>query len=143
MSCQEWETLLSGHLDRELTQQQEQQVRLHLENCELCRMTLDDMRKLQSATGGLGAAAPSDHDWKMTEKRMLSRLSRNIGWVVLCSWLIVICAYALFEFATSAEPLTEKVLVFGVIAGFSLLFLSVLSDRLQESQRDRYRDVQR
>ena len=40
------EALLSGYLDSELTQGDEQRVRLHLEGCAACKSEIEELRKL-------------------------------------------------------------------------------------------------
>ena len=44
------ETSISGYLDGELTQRDDQRVRLHLEDCAECRAIADGMRKMKEAT---------------------------------------------------------------------------------------------
>ena len=49
MKCQEIEVYLSGYLDQELTQQQEQKVRLHLETCSHCPEVLNRLEEAKEA----------------------------------------------------------------------------------------------
>ena len=44
------EALLTGYLDRVLTQSDEQRVRVHLEDCATCRAAVDDMKRLREVT---------------------------------------------------------------------------------------------
>ena len=44
------EALISGYLDRELTQGEAQRVRLHLEDCAECRSLADEITRLREAT---------------------------------------------------------------------------------------------
>ena len=59
------EELLSGYLDGELTQQENQRIQLHLQECEHCTGLLKDLRELQTRMGAssLGTTAP---DWRET-----------------------------------------------------------------------------
>jgi len=58
-------------------------------------------------------------------------------------WLVGLSAFGLWQFITSPENLLEKLLVVGGVAGFVLLFVSILLDRLKDSKTDRYRRVQK
>ena len=54
------EALLSGYLDRALTQGDEQRVRVHVEDCGTCRTALDEMARLRDATLQTEFKLPAD-----------------------------------------------------------------------------------
>ena len=57
------ETLISGHLDGELTQSAEQKVRLHLEDCGFCSRLYDELEAMRLCDGeGLSQAEAGDRD---------------------------------------------------------------------------------
>ncbi len=144
MRCEEIETLLSGYLDGELTQQERQKVALHLESCPRCREQSEELKTLKDATAQLDYETPSPKEWRAMERTIMERISRSVGWVVLIVWSAVTVGYGLYNFATSpTEPLFEKILVFGLITGTVLLFVSVLLERIRASRSDRYKGVQR
>ena len=47
------EALISGYLDGELTQGDRQRVEVHLDECEQCRRTYDDMARLRTTIADL------------------------------------------------------------------------------------------
>jgi hypothetical protein len=144
MKCEEVEVFLSGHLDGELTQQQEQWVAVHLDSCTRCPAILEDLRAAQKAARNLEIDQPRRKEWNIMESQILERTSRGVGWLILIVWAIVTAVFCIYQYATSpAEPLFEKVLTFGFFLGFALLFFSVLCQRLRESKTDRYRGVQK
>lgn len=137
------EALISGYLDRELTQGEAQRVRLHLEDCAECRSLADEITRLREATMATEFQVPDDTQWDETPRGGLSGFFRNIGWLVLVVWLAVMGGYALWQMATNTEDLFASLLVFGMWTGFGLLFLSVLIDRLKTRKTDRYRRVEK
>ena len=142
MKCQEIEIYLSGYIDRELTQQQDQSVEIHLKDCPSCRSVLDDLKTAQEATLELKLKQPTQKEWKAMEKMILEKGTRSLGWSILIVWSVVIGGYGTFQYAASpTEPLFEKLLIFGLFLGFGLVFLSVLFERIRERQTDRYRGV--
>lgn len=144
MNCHEIEVSLSGYLDKELTQQEAQRIELHLQSCPQCRRVLEELAEAQQAAQALDLAQPSHEEWRHMESHILEKTTRSVGWVILIVWAIVTAAYGGFQYAMSPnEPMTQKILVFGLFLGIALLFLSVLSERIRESRTDRYKGVQK
>ena len=135
------ETLLSGYLDRELTQAESQRVRLHLEDCPSCRALHADLGRLRQASRATPFRPPADDQWDERPRTAASFLARRAGWLLIVAWLAAVAAYALWQLATAPENPWVKLAVFSVIAGPVLLFLSVLFDRLRTLRTDRYRRV--
>lgn len=135
--------LLSGYLDQALTQGDEQRVRLHLEDCPVCRAELAELTRLREVTMSTEFPVPPDDQWDETPRGAASRWSRRTGWLFVLVWAVGISAFVLYEIATGPDGLFEKVLVFGGIFGFALLFLSILLDRLRTLPGDRYREVKK
>jgi predicted anti-sigma-YlaC factor YlaD len=142
MKCEEIEVYLSGYLDGELTQMDQQPVENHLRSCPDCRSLLEKLRQAKMATQGMEIEQLSEKDWKIMEARVLERIGQRLGWSILIVWLVVTAVYTLYQYGMSPnEPLFEKILVFSLFLGFGLLFLSVLSQRLRERRTDRYKGV--
>ena len=142
-SCQSdfEEAFLSGYIDRALTQQNRQKVRLHLEDCSSCRSWVGQMETIRSASLDTPFPTPTDQQWSEIPSSRTSSLIRNMGWVVFCSWFLAVLVFGLWEFTRSDADLWEKALVFAGFSGCSLLFISVLADRLHHLKTDRYRSV--
>lgn len=136
------EELLSGYLDRELTQQENQRVQLHLQECEHCAGLLKDLRELQArmATSSLGAAAP---EWRETTNDSLTENSRLLGFTLLCLSGVLFVGYGVYQFFTGySTGWFGKLIVGGLYAGLVVLLLSVLRQRLLERKKDRYNKVE-
>jgi hypothetical protein len=137
------EALLSGYLDGELTQAEEQRVRIHLEDHPEARELLEEMRSMRDATRGTRFEHPEDLQWDESPRGPLSRWFRSFGWLFVVIWLVGVGAFGLWQFITSPENLLEKLLAVGAVGGFALLFLSILLDRLRDLKTDRYRRVRK
>ena len=57
------ETLISGHLDGELTQAAQQKVRLHLQDCGHCRALLSELQAMRETTISTVFSTPDDDQW--------------------------------------------------------------------------------
>jgi len=137
------EALLSGFLDGELTQAEEQRVRIYLEDHSEARTLLEEMRTVRETTRTTRFEVPEDLQWDEHPRGPVSRLTRGFGWLLIAVWLIGVTAFGLWQFLTSPENLLPKLLVVGSTAGFALLFLSILLDRLRDMKTDRYRRVRK
>ena len=137
------ETLLSGYLDGELTQSEDQRVRIYLEDHPEARRLLEEMTTVRETTRSTRFEVPEDLQWDEHPRGPLSRLTRGFGWLLIVAWLLGVGGYGLWQLLTSPEHLLEKLLVVGSVAGFALLFLSVLLDRLRDMKTDRYRRIRK
>ena len=137
------EALLTGYLDRVLTQSDEQRVRVHLEDCATCRAAVDDMKRLREVTMSTEFDVPTDDQWSELPRSGASRLSLSVGWAIVVVWLVALTGYSAWELATSDEPLMGKLIIFGGWTGFGLLLLGVGLDRLKAMKTDQYREVQK
>ena len=138
------EALLSGYLDGELTQGDEQRIRLHLEACDQCRNVVDELRELREATMDADFQVPEDTQWDEAPRGAISRLLHNTGWLIAGAWVIGIVAYLVWQLATDSESLQfEGVLGFALLLAFGLVILSALVDRLKTRKNDPYRKVQK
>jgi anti-sigma factor RsiW len=137
------EELLSGYLDRALTQGERQRVRVHLEDCAACRELLGELAALRETAMTTEFLIPADDQWDERPRGGLSRVLRGGGWLVVIGWLTAISGFAAWQIATAPESLFEKLLIFGGASGGALLFLSVLVDRLRALPGDRYRRVEK
>lgn len=135
------QTLLSGYLDRELTQGESQRVRLHLEDCAACREVLADLTRLHDATRTTPFRPPEDDGWDERPRGFPSLLTRHLGWTMILAWAAVVLCFAVWQLVTAPEDLGVKLLVATPGAGAVLLFLSVFLDRLRVLKTDRYRRV--
>ena len=137
------EALISGHFDGELTQAAAQRVRVHLEDCEHCSAVLEEVRALRDATMSTEFYRPDDSQWDERPKSNISLAARGTGWIIAIVWSVVFAGYALWQFWQGSANLVERVLVFGGLSAFGLLFLSVLLDRLRAAKTDPYREVEK
>jgi anti-sigma factor RsiW len=137
------EELLSGYLDRALTQGEQQRVQVHLEDCAACGALLAELTALRETAMTTEFLIPADDQWDERPRGGFSRVLRGGGWLVLIGWLIAVAGFAAWQVATAPESLTEKLLIFGGVSGGAMLFLSALVDRLRALPGDRYRRVEK
>lgn len=146
LSCDEIGERLSGYLDRELTQQENQKIELHLRACGDCRDVLQRLRQVSSDVRGLDTVPTLDQEqWDRMSRDSLARGMETLGWSFLLSYVACVAALAVFatrEFLLDpGVPLIVKILSASAFLGFSLLFGAVLRQRLLVYKTDKYRKV--
>ncbi|MEM8998436.1 MAG: hypothetical protein AAGF23_26865 [Acidobacteriota bacterium] len=137
------EELLSGYLDGTLSHREMQRVRLLIESNEEAQRIFDEMRALRETALNTRFLPPADEAWPELPATGASRISRSLGWLLICTWTAVVTGLALWRFLSQTGDPLEIFLVLGLPGGFLLLFMSVLLDRLRSLPNDRYRNVHR
>lgn len=137
------ETLISGHLDGELTQAAEQKVQLHLEDCSHCRRLFEDLEAIRRAAMSTEFEIPDDRQWDERPQSGASRRLRHLGWLLAILWALGVSGFALWHWWQESQNVVERLLVFGGLSALALLFGSVLLDRLRSAKTDRYREVEK
>ena len=143
------EELLSGYLDGALTQQEEQQVRLHLERSPEARAMLDDLAALRAAARGTPFAPVEDRQWSEAPRTRASAWAMWLGLGLLALGGLGVVFVIVWQ-STHAPFGTEMkrgmiwwaaALWTSGLGGTLLVFFSILSDRLTDRRHDRYRRV--
>ena len=141
ITCRSVEPLLSGYLDDRLTQQQAQQVSLHVESCESCRQLLDNRR-------GQSFDTSSPNDGSASGKQMPNGSNEEVKGVQLIGWILLVVGYGFVSLLLTYEFIIDnsasvwsKLLSGSIVLGGALLFVSVLRQRLAEMKNDKYNKV--
>ncbi|MDY6981922.1 MAG: zf-HC2 domain-containing protein [Pseudomonadota bacterium] len=137
--------LLSGYVDQELTQQQAQRVRVHLDTCEACRRLHADLRNMKEQLRQLSWPISDEEMLDKLEKDLFASGARNLGWILLAVVALFAVAagtvtFFLFLAAPDVSPLVKLFNVLLIVGGFAL-FVSVVRERLLTYKKDKYRNV--
>ncbi len=141
-----YRVLISGLLDDELGSEEKAELEAHLETCPGCQRELSSMRRLFTGTSEAfcGEELPKE-TWDSFLDNIYNRLERKTGWVLLIVGALCLTLFGTYVFI--AEPWGSaliKTLVATPIIGLTLLFVSVLRQRLEDLKTDRYtREVHR
>jgi len=137
------ESMLSGYVDAELTQAENQKVQVHLEECPSCRALLEDLQQIREAAMTTPFPVPSDDEWREAPRSPGSLWIRRFGWVLVLGWMLGAVVLAVQGFVLGSAAWYEKTLIAALVGGSLLLFISVLMDRLKARNSDRYGRVQK
>lgn len=142
-TCEDYQELLSGYLDGELTQGDRQRVEVHVASCAACRKTFEQMSQLRDEVGRLEFGEMGPGEWSAALNGAGVKTSRWLGWVLYVGGAVLLVGYGIYEFIVDGKaPSIIKVGVVGLYLGLGLLFVSVLRQRMIASKSDNYKDVQ-
>lgn len=137
--CDKTRDLMSGYLDSELDDDDTECMEAHLAECETCRTEFEDMTFLVSASDSLSVELPSEEVWDEFLQNVYNRTERQTGWIAFIIGTFVLLAWGIYEMAITewAEPIVKLSTALACI-GVTVLFLSVLRERLSNRKLDRY-----
>jgi predicted anti-sigma-YlaC factor YlaD len=139
-SCDEYQVLITGHLDGELDAAQQEQLEAHLKTCSACRREYEAMKNLVVGTSTCFAIdAPPEEVWDTFLEHVYNRIERKTGWLLLILGLVALTLYGTVLFIREPWAAAGTKLLFAVpVVGLVLLFISVLRQRIRIAQNDRY-----
>jgi anti-sigma factor RsiW len=136
--------MLSAYLDGELTQSEDQRVRIHLEDCTACAREYAALRTLQAAAQAVRFPEPPEEAMDELEQRLSVRGPRALGWIMIglgaLAWLLYALVMAVLHWR---PPTFEEMAAAAIVIGVLLLFGSVFRERLLQLPHDRYRRIKR
>lgn len=143
MKCEDINDKLSGYLDNELTQADQQKIDIHVRNCPMCSKHLDELREVREAVAqSHSGPVLEDEQWDKIMQDLPAKTTAGIGWLFFIAGALALSGLGLWRYFGDDSisiwvRLSAAVLGFGLI----LLFLSVLRQRLVALPNDKYRNV--
>jgi len=143
MSCDDYEAMVSGYLDGELTADQRADFQKHLAGCPQCRQQLAEMTALKESLAMMKFKEPSDVELERYWATIYTRLERGAAWVLLSVGAILLLCYGSFRLLEGLikDPTVDVLVKVGVMAlvfGAVILFVSLLRERLAVRRVDKY-----
>ncbi|MBO8126094.1 MAG: zf-HC2 domain-containing protein [Firmicutes bacterium] len=134
MNCQKVDNLLSAFIDREVSPEESREIRLHVEECDLCRQTYLELSQVKDALASLGEIElpPGFHSHlldqlKQAEEPWIMRWLQQFKPLVFAGALGVL-------FATIGLPLAQGAKVVQPDPLSDLRFLISEHQRFQQSE---------
>ena len=144
MSCNRMETDGMRYLDGEMSAAERTEFEEHLSSCGECRQAMDELGSVERLTGMMKIRDPQDDFWEVYWKNLFRRAERRTGWLLLIAGAALVLLYALWKGVTDFGEITfMKVVTIMVAAGFIILLISVIRERVHQYRTDRYKDIER
>ncbi len=144
MSCNRMETDGMRYLDGEMSTAERKSFEEHLASCGECRKAIGELGSVERLTGMMKIRDPLDDFWEAYWKKLFRRLERKTAWLLMIAGAALIVLYALWKGVTDFGEITfVKVVAVILAAGFVILLISVIRERIHQYRTDRYKDIER
>jgi predicted anti-sigma-YlaC factor YlaD len=144
VSCNRVETDGMRYLDGEMSAGERNAFEEHLASCEDCGKAIRELGSVERLTGMMKIRDPQDDFWEAYWKKLFRRFERKTGWLLMIAGAALIVLYALWKGITDFGEITfVKVITIAVAAGFVILLISVIRERVHQYRTDRYKDIER
>ena len=140
--------LMMAEVDEEISGDERVELEAALEVDPGLRNELDAFRRLKEVTDTMSPIKLPGERWDSYWEDVYRRLERGIGWVLVSVGTIVLGTWALWNVVRSliedtALPAYIRWSILALLAGFVILFVSVLRERIFMGKGDPYKDVVR
>lgn len=145
-ACEEYEFLMMRHFDEEISEADEGRLREHLETCQRCQTRFAEYGKIVAAASGATLPEVPEEEWEVYWTGVYNRIERGFAWTVISVALGVLLAFGLVKLAivlVQAEnlPVWVKLAIAALAGGVTLLFISVVREKVFLGKKDKYRGV--
>ena len=140
--------LMMAEVDEEISGEGRRELELALEKNPDLREELERFHRLKEVTDTMTPLKPREETWDTYWEDVYRRLERGIGWVLVSLGTITAGTWAIWNAVSelirdTTMPAYVRWGLLALIAGFVILFVSVVRERLFMRKDDPYKDVVR
>ncbi|MEM1448575.1 MAG: hypothetical protein AAF957_11350 [Planctomycetota bacterium] len=138
------ELLAMAYADGELSSEATSEFESRLRTEPALAHLVAEHRALEVLSRRVAPLEPADHEWNRLREDPVFKTSVGLGWSLVVAGAAISFVLAVWGVATNDSlPVWGRALILASLAGFVLLFLSVLWRRLRTYPLDPYRHVER
>lgn len=140
--------LMMAEVDEEISGEERAELESALDEDPDLRNELEAFQRLKEVTDTMSPLKPPGETWDRYWEDVYRRLERGIAWVLVSLGTIVLGTWGLWNVARgliedTSMPTFIRWSLLALLAGFVILFVSVLRERLFMGKSDPYKDVVR
>lgn len=127
------------YVDNEMNEQERRDFEVHLAECGRCREAVAELTEMKEVTRDMKLADLPERIWDTYWEGIYNRIERSVAWFLFILGAVILTGYSLWLFIV--DPGIETAVRLGVVlmmAGFAVLLLSVLREKLTVNRHDRY-----
>jgi anti-sigma factor RsiW len=143
-NCEQYEGLLAGLLDGELTAEEAAELNNHLIRCASCRADYEELRRTGNKLEAISFIEVTDEAAKGLWRLPYSRLLRNASLVLIIGgYAALILVGVVTSLMEGTEGLFQRVSLSAIVIGFVVLLGLVIVERIGTYRSDPYKEIER
>lgn len=140
--------LLMGKIDGELTAQESSELQQLLRTYPQFKKEWNEFHKLKEVTTQMALKSPPKEIWDKYWVNIYNRIERSIAWILVSIGAVILITWGLFQAVENMLADTQlvgivKIGIIFALAGFVILIVSVLREKLIMRKSDPYKEIQR
>jgi hypothetical protein len=137
-----------GEIDGELTPQESTELRQLLRTYPHLHKERNEYHKLKEVTTQMAFKTPPKEIWDKYWVNIYNRIERSIAWILVSIGAVILITWGLFQAVENMLADTQlvgivKIGIIFALAGFVILIVSVLREKLIMRKSDPYKEIQR
>ncbi len=127
------------YIDNEMSEGERRDFEAHLAECLQCREALAELTEMKEVTRDMKLADLPERVWDTYWEGIYNRIERSVAWFLFILGAVILTGHSLWLFIV--DPGVETAVRLGgvlMVAGFAVLLLSVLREKLTVNRHDRY-----
>lgn len=142
--CHDYEPLIAGMLDGELTVDETLTIKEHLIRCAACRADYEQLRRSQNRLEAISFLEVTDEAVQGLWRLPYSRAARTAALALVVGGYAALLVFAVLAFlADGAHGLATKVAAGAVAIGFLVLLGMLVLERVLTYKVDPYKEIER
>lgn len=140
--------LIASYHDGGLTPEERRAVDEHAARCPDCRRELEEMGRFEEVMHKMELKQPPPETWHVYWSSVYNRLERSIGWIFLSIGAMILLFFGGFKLVEgllrdATIPLVLKVGILAVLAGLTVMLVSLGREQIFVRKRERYREIEK
>lgn len=142
-TCEDYQPLLVGLIDGELTAEEASNLNTHLQRCAACRQSHDELRETDDLLANIRFEEVGDADLRALWRSPYSRGAYLSAIWLMVGGYVLLMGYGIVQFLISEEPFIPRFALGAMVIGFVALLAMVIRERLITYKHDPYKEVER
>ena len=148
ISCEQMKLKVMALIDNELTVKEIERIKKHLQECEKCQKEYKQLIKTREITREMKLKKLPEMYWEEYWQHIYNRIERGISWILISIGAIIVLFFAAWQLVSkliadqSLNPFFKAGILI-LVAGFVILFISIVREKLMIRRVDKYKEIER
>lgn len=150
MDCEQVKMLLMAEKDGEITASQQRELHQKLDNCPNCSCLeyWQNFTATEQEMHELKFIEPQEQAWRLYWDNVYNQIERGVGWILASCGAVILILYAVYEIFkelwwSANTPIVIKIGIATLVAGMTIVFVSVVRESLVLRKHDPFERIRK